>query len=148
MLIAKSTNGGVSFGPLVKVSDYYDLPDCMTYQGDDAGRACVPEKGSSTLSVFRATNYPSGAVNPVTGQVVVNFGSYINRDSKESNGCTPTGFSTAYGTNTYAGVKTPGACNNDILISTSNNRGLTFTGTTTDPRQEATVSSGAQPDRH
>src|SRR6202011_4739970 len=65
ILLAKSTDGGVSFSLPVKVGDYYDLPDCSTYQGgQDAGRACVPEKGSSMNSVFRATNYPSGAVNP------------------------------------------------------------------------------------
>src|SRR5207249_6701675 len=32
------------------------------------------------------------------------------------------------------GVKTPGACNDDILLSVSNDGGQTFTGTTTDPR--------------
>ena len=32
-------------------------------------------------------------------------------------------------------MKTPGACNNDILVSVSNDGGQTFTGTTTDPRQ-------------
>ena len=59
MLLAKSTDGGQTFSEPVKVSDYYDLPDCDTYQGAgaDPGRACVPEKGSSTRSVFRATNY-------------------------------------------------------------------------------------------
>jgi hypothetical protein len=31
-------------------------------------------------------------------------------------------------------VKTPGACNNDILVSVSTNGGASFTGTTTDPR--------------
>ena len=64
MLLAKSTDGGASFGAPVKVGDYYDLPDCFTYQGDDPGRACVPQKGSSTRSVFRRRSYPSGAVNP------------------------------------------------------------------------------------
>ena len=34
----------------------------------------------------------------------------------------------------YDGVKTPGACNNDILISQSTNGGKTFTGATTDVR--------------
>ena len=60
VLLARSTDGGATFGAPVKVSDYYDLPDCDTYQGDgaDPGRACVPEKGTSTNSVFRATNYP------------------------------------------------------------------------------------------
>ena len=76
-----------TFSAPVKVSDYYDLPDCDTYQGDgaDPGRACVPEKGSSTKSVFRATNYPSGQVNPKNPNLVtVTFGSYINPDSNES----------------------------------------------------------------
>ena len=50
----------------------------------------------------------------------------------------PDGFS-QFGTNDYVGVKTPGACNNDILVSVSNNGGTSFTGTTTDPRTETTV---------
>jgi hypothetical protein len=140
VLLAKSTDGGASFSSPVKVSDYYDLPDCETYQGDDAGRACVPEKGSSTLSVFRATNYPSGAVNPQDSrQVVVTFGSYINRHSNEANGCMPDSFSSDTGQDLYTGVKTPGACNNDVVLSTSSNGGASFTGTTTDPRLETTV---------
>lgn len=145
MLIAKSTNGGQSFGPLTKVGDYYDLPDCQTYQGDNDGRGCVPEKGASTKSVFRATNYPSGAVNPKTGQVVVNYGSYLNRYSKEANGCVPTGFADT-GINTYDGVKKAGACNNDILVSVSSNGGRTFTGTATDPRRQTSVTT-AKPQR-
>jgi hypothetical protein len=141
VLLAKSTDGGNTFSAPVKVSDYYDLPDCNTYQGAgaDSGRACVPEKGPSMVSVFRATNYPSGAVNPKDpSQVAVTLGSYINQHSNESNGCIPTGFS-VFGTNTYTGVKTPGACNNDIVLSVSTNGGASFTGTTTDPRTEATV---------
>ena len=144
MLLAKSTDGGATFGSPVKVSDYYDLPDCLTYQGDDAGRACVPEKGSSTKSVFRATNYPSGAVNPRNpNEISVTFGSYINPNSKESNGCVPDGFS-QFGINTYTGVKTPGACNNDILLSRSTNAGAGFSGTTTDPRNGISVTNGQQ----
>ncbi len=137
MLLAKSTDGGVTFSAPVKVADYFDLPDCESYQaGKDAGRACVPEKGATTNSFFRATNYPVGAVNPKKpNQVVVSFGSYINRNSKESNGCVPVGFSPDTGLNLYVGVKTPGACNNDILVSVSTNGGTSFTGTTTDPRQ-------------
>ncbi len=140
ILLAKSTDGGQTFSLPIKVSNYYDLPDCATYQGgQDAGRACVPEKGSSMNSVFRATNYPSGDVNPKNPkQVVVTFGSYINMHSNESNGCVPEGFS-VFGLNLYDGVKTPGACNNDILISVSNDAGATFTGTTTDPRQLTSV---------
>ncbi|WP_139230021.1 sialidase family protein [Nocardioides terrae] len=140
VLLAKSTDGGTTFSAPVKVSDYYDLPDCDTYQGDgaDPGRACVPEKGTSTKSVFRATNYPSGAVNPTRpNQVVVTFGSYINRHSNESRGCTPAGFADS-GQDAYTGVKT-GGCNNDILASVSDNGGASFTGTTTDPRAQTSV---------
>jgi hypothetical protein len=139
VLLAKSTDGGATFSTPVKVTDFYDLPDCATYQGDDAGRGCVPEKGSSTTSVFRANEYPSGAVNPKNAnQVAVTEGSYINQHSNESNGCVPTGFS-PFGINTYTGVKTPGACNNDILLSVSSNGGASFSGGSTDPRTETTV---------
>jgi hypothetical protein len=145
VLIAKSVDGGNTFSAPQKVSDYYDLPDCLTYQQSDPGRACVPEKGASKNSVFRATNYASGAVNPTNpNQVVVTLGSYINQHSNESNGCAPAGINPATGQDLYTGVKTPGACNNDILVSVSNNGGATFTGTTTDPRtlQTATPDAG------
>jgi len=141
VLLAKSTDGGATFSAPVLVSNYYDLPDCDTYQGAGADpfRACVPEKGTSTVSVFRATNYPSGGVNPKhKNQVAVTFGSYINKHSNESNGCTPAGFASD-GDNAFTGVKTPGACNNDILLSVSSNGGASFSGATTDPRQETTV---------
>jgi hypothetical protein len=145
MLLSKSIDGGNTFLPPVKVSDYYDLPDCATYQqGKDAGRACVPEKNATANSYFRATNYPSGAVDPTNpNKVVVTFGSYINRHSNEANGCVPTGFS-PFGTNLYTGVKVPGACNNDILVSVSGDKGNTFTGTVQDPRvlQVATTDPG------
>lgn len=135
MLLSYSTDGGNSFVGPILVGNYYDLPDCATYEGKDSGRACVPEKGASSNSYFRATNYPVGSVNPTNpNQVVVTYGSYINRHSNEKNGCTPTGFNPATGDNLFTGVKTPGACNNDIIVSVSNDHGLTFTGTTTDPR--------------
>ena len=135
VLLARSTDGGQTFGAPVKVADYYDLPDCATYQaGQDAGRACVPEKGTGQNSVFRASNYPSGAVNPKnSSQVVVTVASYISGTSDESNGCVPAGFS-GFGNNLYTGVKTSGACSNKLLLSVSNDGGATFTGTTTDPR--------------
>jgi hypothetical protein len=141
ILLVKSTDGGVTFGAPVLVGTYYDLPDCAAYQnGGDAGRACVPEKGSQTDSIFRATNYASGAVNPTSkGEVVVTYGSYINKDSKESNGCVPQGFSSSTGNPLYTGVKTAGACNNKILVSVSSDGGNTFTGGTTDPRQMTIV---------
>jgi hypothetical protein len=140
VLIAKSTDGGATWSEPQLVANYYDLPDCATYQdGQDAGRACVPEKGATANSVFRATNYPSGAVDPTNPKrVVVTIGSYINRHSNESNGCVPEGFS-PFGLNLYDGVKTPGACNNDILVSRSLNGGLTFTGTAIDPRKLPTA---------
>jgi hypothetical protein len=143
VLLVRSTDGGQTFSAPVKVADFYDLPDCATYQGgQDAGRACVPEKGTAQNSVFRAANYPSGAVNPRDpGQIAVTFGSYINRDSNEANGCVPAGFSPATGANLYTGVKTPGACNNKIVLSVSDNGGSSFTGTATDPRNLPVVTT-------
>jgi hypothetical protein len=143
-LLAKSVDGGQTFSAPVKVSDYNDLPDCDTYQGAgaDPGRACVPEKGSSTKSVFRATNYASGQVDPQDPRIVtVAFGSYINPDSNEGNGCVPTGFA-ADGNPTYTGVKTPGACNNKILLKVSRNGGATFGGST-DPRHGEVVNQSS-----
>lgn len=141
ILLAKSTDGGVTFGAPVKVADYFDLPDCATYQaGKNPGNACVPEKGATANSVFRASNYASGAVNPKSNAIVVAFGSYINAHSNESNGCVPTGFAADVQA-LYTGVKTPGACNNDILVSVSTDAGATFTGTTTDPRQLTSATS-------
>ena len=143
ILLAKSVDGGQTFSAPVKVADYYDLPDCGTYQGKDAGRACVPEKGGSANSFFRASNYPSGAVDPTNAnRIVVGFGSYINAHSNAANGCTPAGFS-AFGYNLYDGVKTAGACNNDILISVSTDGGASFTGGATDPRQLTSATPAA-----
>jgi hypothetical protein len=147
MLLAKSTDGGASFSSPVKVSDYYELPDCDTYQGAgaDPGRACVPEKGASTRSVFRAAQYPVGQVDPTDpSKVTVTLASYINKDSNESNGCEPAGFA-GDGNPKYEGVKTAGQCSNKILLSVSTDGGKTFTGTTTDPRDETLVTgSGRQ----
>jgi hypothetical protein len=140
ILVSKSTDGGQTFGVPVKVADYYDLPDCFTYQGQDFGRACVPEKGTSQNSFFRAANYPSGSVDPRdSSKVVVTFGSYINKYSNETNGCTPTGTNPADGNNLYSGVKDANGCANKILVSVSSNAGTSFTGTTTDPRALTTV---------
>jgi hypothetical protein len=140
VLLAKSTDGGDTFSDPVKVADYYELPDCATYTGQDAGRACVPDKRDNT-SYFRASNYPVGAVDPAhPRRVAVTIASYINRHSNEANGCVPTGLTSA-GANTYDGVLTPGACNNDIMISVSGNAGASFTGTTTDPRQLTSVNT-------
>jgi hypothetical protein len=144
VLLARSTDGGASFGAPVRVGYYNDLPDCATYQnGADPGRSCVPERGPSTNSIFRASNYPVGAADPaVPDRVAVTYGSYISRDSNEANGCTPDGFA-ADANPRYTGVKT-GGCNNSILLSVSTNGGASFTGTTTDPRAITTVGSAGQ----
>ena len=136
VLLARSTDGGATFSAPVKVGDFYDLPDCATYQGGaDAGVACVPEKGSTHDSIFRAANYPYGVVDPRNpGTVAVTYASYINRYSKEQNGCVPAGFSPATGLNLYTGVKTPGACHNGIVLATSPDGGDSFTGTSADVR--------------
>jgi hypothetical protein len=143
VLLAKSTDGGNSFSAPVKVSDFYDLPDCVTYQGEDLGVACVPEKGETHNSVFRAANYPSGAVNPKDRrEIVVTLGSYINSHSNERNGCVPQGVNEGTALPLYDGVKTPGACNNDIVISRSTNAGQTFTGGSTDVRRLPATKAG------
>ena len=147
IFLAKSTDGGATFSAPVKATNYYELPDCDTYQGagKDPGRDCVPEKGASTNSIFRATNYPNVTVDPSdAGHVVVTVGSYINRDSNEAKGCTPAGLtplSAGLGS-LYTGVKT-GGCNNGIVLSTSSNGGATFTGTATDVRKLPTIGDGA-----
>jgi hypothetical protein len=137
MLLARSTDGGDTFSAPVKVGDFYDLPDCATYQDDKgAGSSCVPEKGGTTNSYFRAANYPVGAVDPRDDdEVVVTFGSYINRHSRESNGCVPRGYNPETVQPLYDGVKTRGACNNDIVVSRSTNGGRSFSGGSTNVRQ-------------
>src|SRR3954469_17974225 len=144
ILLAKSTDGGETFSSPVKVADYYDLPDCETYTGQDPGRACVPDKRDNR-SFFRATNYPVGVVDPRhPSRVAVTFGSYINRGSNEGNGCVPAGFSPTTGQNRFTGVRTVGACNNGIIVSESKDTGATFTGQTTDPRNMTLVTQGAR----
>jgi hypothetical protein len=145
VLLARSTDGGNTFSAPVKVADYYELPDCETYQEADPGVACVPEKGESHNSIFRASNYASGAVNPRDpSEVDVTFASYINRHSNESRPkpCVPQGINPDTLQPLYTGVKTAGACNNDILISRSTNAGRSFTGTNADVRTLPSVRDG------
>ncbi|HEU5156068.1 MAG TPA: sialidase family protein [Streptosporangiaceae bacterium] len=145
MLAVRSTDGGATFSAPVKVGDFYDLPDCDTYQGagKNPGRACVVEKGSTTNSIFRAANLPYAAVDPGNPRkIAVAYGSYINRNSNETKGCTPAGFTPGLGS-LYTGVK-DGGCNNDIVLSTSANGGTSFTGTATDVRAMAVASSAAR----
>jgi hypothetical protein len=143
VLISTSKDGGSTFGAPQRVGFYYELPDCATYQGGkDLGRACIPEKGPTSNSVFRATSYPAGAVNPTNpNTVAVSYGSYINRNSNETNGCVPTGTDPVSAGGLYTGVKTLGACKDDILLSVSSDGGQTFTGTSADPRNMTTVTS-------
>jgi hypothetical protein len=145
VLAVRSTDGGATFSAPVKAGDFYELPDCDTYQGagKDPGRACVVEKGSSTDSIFRAANYPYAAVDPNNPRrIAVTYGSYINRNSNESKGCTPAGFGPGLAS-LYTGVKN-GGCNNDIVLSTSSDGGASFTGTTTGVRAMPVISSGAK----
>jgi hypothetical protein len=143
VLLAKSTDGGNSFSPPVKVADFYDVPDCVTYQEASAGVACIPEKGETQNSIFRAGNYPTGGVNPRNPrEIEVTLASYINRHSNEGNGCVPQGYNPETLLPLYTGVKTPGACNNDILVSSSTDGGNTFTGGDTDVRSLSAVRGG------
>jgi len=140
MLIVKSTDGGASFGAPVKVSDFNDLPDCLTYTGHDAFRACVPTAPLSTQSIFRATNYAAGVATS-NNRIVVTLASYINEHSNPTRGnCTPDGFSTTTGLNLYTGVGERNGCNNDIVVSVSTNAGASFTGTTTPVDQLPSIS--------
>ena len=136
VLLARSSDGGATFSAPVKVGDFYDLPDCATYQGGaDAGSACVPEKGSTAASIFRAANYPYGAVDPRhPGTIAVTYASYINSNSNEANGCVPAGTDPTTLQSLYSGVKAPGACHNAIVLSVSHDGGASFTGTTQDVR--------------
>ncbi len=144
VLLAKSTDGGTSFSSPVKATDYYELPDCGTYTGQSVGRACVPDKRDNN-SFFRASNYPVGVVDPTEpARVVVTMGSYINSHSNETNGCVPSGVNPSTGNNTYTGVLQVGACNNDILLSVSTDAGMSFTGTTTDPRRLTSVDQSSR----
>jgi hypothetical protein len=145
VLLARSSDGGASFSAPVKVGDFYDLPDCATYQGGaNAGSACVPEKGSTAASIFRASNYPYGAVDPShPGTIAVTYGSYINRNSNETDGCVPAGVNAATLQNLYTGVKTPGACHNAIVLSVSRNGAASFTGTSQDVRSLPVAESTA-----
>jgi hypothetical protein len=137
VLLAKSTDGGNSFSAPVKVSDYYDLPDCVTYQGEDPGVGCVPEKGRRTTRSSarpttqsapstRATRARSTSPSPAT--------STATPTETRRNPCVPQGYNPDTFQSLYTGVKTPGACNNDIVISRSGNGGRSFTGGSRDVR--------------
>ena len=77
----------------------------------------------TTRSSGPRTTRPARSTRRTRREVVVTLGSYINRHSNESNGCVPQGFNPDTFQALYDGVKTPGACNNDIVISRSTNGG-------------------------
>lgn len=137
ILLVKSTDGGRTFGAPTKVADYYELPDCYTYTGEPGsfGRSCVVTTPPSGRSVFRAANYPTGVA--LSGErVVIDFASYINQHSNPQrpagNGfCAPSGINPDTFLPLYDGVGVVNGCNNDIVISTSNDGGATFDGATT-----------------
>ena len=136
VFLSKSTDGGNSFSAPVLVGTYNEFPDCPPSQGgQNPGEegTCLPEKGTTQNAVFRTTNYPVGAIDPTNGDIVVTYGSYINKYSNPSNGCIPEGVDAADGGELYAGVKTVGACNNKILESVSSNGGASFNGNVSDP---------------
>jgi hypothetical protein len=142
VFLSKSVDGGVTFLPPVLVANYHDFPDCATYQGgQNEDQTCIPEKGATENSVFRATNYATGAVNPVNGSIVVTFGSYISKYSNPANGCVPQGIGGDELQSLYNGVKTAGACTNKILASVSTNGGASFNGDITDPTKLTVVSA-------
>jgi hypothetical protein len=136
VLFVKSTDGGATFGPPSKATDYYDVPDCVTYTGQDPGRSCIPNKSTTNFnSVFRVANYPTAVVDPTNpSRLVVHIASYINRNSNETTGCVPESLNPNTGLNLFDGVLTP-ACHNQIIESVSGNGGGSFTGQTTDPRR-------------
>ena len=135
MLVVKSTDGGNTFAPPVKVGDYNEVPDCLTYTGNNPGLACIPTAPLSAKSIFRAANYPSGVALSNT-RIVIDYASYINGHSNPANAaghghCVPAGFSPATGQPLYDGVGVVNGCNNDIVRSVSTDGGASFTGTTT-----------------
>ena len=127
ILLVKSTDGGATFGAPVKVGDYYDLPDCATYQGW-AGRLVGPAFLKKVHNQFNLPSYQltfwRGKPDKCQARWLLPFGSYINQDSQEP-ACTPAGFS-PFGLNLFDGVKTAGGCKNAILLSVSNDGGATF----------------------
>ncbi len=142
ILIVKSTDGGKTFGDPVKVGDYYELPDCFTYTGDDNGRSCVVTTPAGNTSVFRAANYSSGVATD-NETIEVDYASYINPHSNPKNDtgkgkCSANGFA-GTGLPLYKGVGDVNGCNNDIVQSVSSDGGATFTGTTTPPSKLPSV---------
>ena len=139
ILLAKSTDGGNTFSAPVKVTDYYDLPDCVTYTGQDAGRQCVPTSATTPRSSGPRTTRRASSTRRTPGTSPSPSARTSTRTPRSPTAASPAGINPDTGANLYDGVLTPGACNNDIIVSVSTTRGATFTGTTTDPRAMTSV---------
>ena len=138
VLLARSTDGGASFSAPVKVGDYYDLPDCDTYQG--AGADPLPRlragegRPATTRCSAPSTTRSARSTRPTPNRVVVTFGSYINRNSNETRGCTPDRLRRRRHQHSTPGSRTAAATTTSSTASPTN-RGASFSGTTIDPRQ-------------
>ena len=155
VLLAKSVDGGNTFPPPVKVADLYDLPDCAVYQqgkGSDVP-ACrrrapppTPSSGPSTTRRRARSDRPKqdrGRVRLVH-QPQLQRGQRLRPDRV-----------LPIRLNLYTGVKAPGTCSNDILISSPPTRARRSPGgrrtprvlpvVTTEPAQATPTSGGSGP---
>ncbi|XVX20226.1 hypothetical protein ACQP1U_18425 [Actinomycetota bacterium] len=131
VVVSTSRDGGATFAAPVLGGTTYEAPDCNTYQGTPptlgaSGVACLPEKGAGKRSLFRVYNSVTGAVDPRTGRLALVYGSYINPNSREKD-CSPEGLTMPTVLPLYNNVKQAG-CNNDIMVSYSDNGARSFTG--------------------
>jgi hypothetical protein len=147
ILEVKSSDGGVHWSSPRRVAKFYDLPDCYTYTGDDLFRSCVPTQPRSHVSVFRAADYPSAAADPTDpNKIYVTFGSYINPDSNRAlprghGHCAPNGLSSVTFLNLYKDVNDINGCNNDILLSVTDDGGKTWSADQSGPEHATVVSN-------
>ena len=125
MLLARSTDGGNTFSAPVKVGDFYDLPDCETYQdGNGGGAAACPRRARRrTRSSAPPTTRPA-AVDPRDDDEVVVTLRLVHQPALEGEQRLRAARATTRTRSLplYAGVKTRGACNNDIVVSRSTER--------------------------
>ena len=90
--------------------------------------------------MFRATNYPIGAVDPTDpNRVVVTYGSYINRNSNESTWLHPAGFA-ADGTTLHR--REERRLQQRHPLQRLRQPGGSFSGTSIDPRLLPVVTDG------
>ena len=135
-----STDGGKTFGKPVMVANYYDLPDCATYQGGARpgprvrpGEGCDRELDLPGDEPRVGRGQPE---RPVAGRGHVRF---LHQRELEREQRLHADRVRRRRDQPLRRREDAGACNNKILVSVSNNGGSKFTGTTTDPRQMAVV---------